>query len=100
MKKLIYLLAITLSFVNFSCASLFSNQSNGLCSCTCQACLNCTGKHHIPLTADQLAKQDSIKAEQEKPFDVIMIEPKKKDLDEERFGLDTGKESKELAAYD
>lgn len=66
MKKFIYLLAISLSFVNFSCASLFSNSANGLCNCTCPACLNCTGKHHIPLTVDQQAKQDSVKAEQEK----------------------------------
>ncbi len=48
----------------------------------------------------ELLRGDQIKAEQEKPFDVILIEPKKEDLDEERFGLDPSKESKELAAYD
>lgn len=48
----------------------------------------------------ELLRGDQIKAEQEKPFDVIVIEPKKNELDEERFGLDQSKESKELAAYD
>ena len=48
----------------------------------------------------ELLRGDQIKAEQEKPFDVILIESKKEDLDEERFGLDPSKESKELAAYD
>ncbi|MBR5974761.1 MAG: segregation/condensation protein A [Clostridiales bacterium] len=48
----------------------------------------------------ELLRGDQIKAEQEKPFDVILIEPKKKELDEERFGLDPSSESKELAVYD
>lgn len=48
----------------------------------------------------ELLRGDQIKAEQEKPFDVIMIETKRNELDEERFGLDQSKESKELAAYD
>ena len=48
----------------------------------------------------ELLRGDQIKAEQEKPFDVILIEPKKDKLDEERFGLDPTVESKELASYD
>lgn len=59
MKKIIYLLTFTLAFVNFSCASLFS--ANGTCNCTCDACVNCTGKH-APLSAEEKARQDSIKA--------------------------------------
>lgn len=61
MKKIIYLLAFSFAFVNLSCASLFS-ANNGTCTCTCAACINCTNKHHVPLTAAQLAKQDSINA--------------------------------------
>ncbi len=60
MKKFIYLLTFSLAIVNVSCASLFSAAS-GECSCTCPACLNCAHKHHA-LTAEQLAKQDSINA--------------------------------------
>ena len=48
----------------------------------------------------ELLRGDQIVADQEKPFDVIQIETKQKELDEERFGLDSSKESKELAAYD
>lgn len=48
----------------------------------------------------ELLRGDQIKAEQEKPFDVILIEPKKDTLDEERFGLNRTEETKELAAYD
>lgn len=66
MKKFIYLLTFTLAFVNLSCASLFSSLNNGTCSCTCAACINCTNKHHVTLTAEQLAKQDSINAEKAK----------------------------------
>lgn len=63
MKKIIYLLAFSFAFVNLSCASLFSSFNNGACTCTCAACINCTNKHHVPLTAAQLAKQDSINAQ-------------------------------------
>ncbi|MBO4926828.1 MAG: segregation/condensation protein A [Clostridiales bacterium] len=48
----------------------------------------------------ELLRGDQIKAEQEKPFDVILIEPKKKELDEARYGQGAEKENKELAAYD
>ena len=48
----------------------------------------------------ELLRGDQIKAEQEKPFDVILIEPKKQELDEERFGLDSSSDTKELAVYD
>lgn len=58
MKKIIYLLTISLAFVNLSCASLFSG-GDAACTCTCPACLNCAHKHHSPLT---YANQDSIKA--------------------------------------
>ncbi|MBR5638697.1 MAG: hypothetical protein IKW83_02925 [Muribaculaceae bacterium] len=60
MKKIIYLLTLSIAIVNVSCASLFS-AANGDCSCTCPACLNCAHKHHA-LTAEQLAKQDSLNA--------------------------------------
>ena len=59
MKKFIYLLTLPLAIVNISCASLFS-ASGGDCNCTCPACLNCVHKHHGPLSADMLARQDSI----------------------------------------
>lgn len=55
MKKFIYLLTFTIAFVNCSCsslASLFGGQ--GVCNCTCAACVNCTGKHHV-LTDEQKA---------------------------------------------
>jgi segregation and condensation protein A len=48
----------------------------------------------------ELLRGDQIVAEQEKPFDVIQIETKRDELNEERFGLDRNKDSKELAAYD
>lgn len=64
MKKFIYLLAFLLALVNFSCASLFSTE--GVCNCNCAACINCNNKHHVPLTAEQIAMQDSLKALQEK----------------------------------
>ncbi|MBP5491774.1 MAG: segregation/condensation protein A [Clostridiales bacterium] len=48
----------------------------------------------------ELLRGDQIKAEQEHPFDVILIEPKTDKLNEERFGLDRAEENKELAAYD
>jgi segregation and condensation protein A len=48
----------------------------------------------------ELLRGDQIVAEQEKPFDVIQIETKRDELNEERFGLDRSKESKEFAAYD
>lgn len=64
MKKIVYLLAFLLALVNFSCASLFS--TDGVCNCNCAACINCNNKHHLPLTAEQIAMQDSIKALQEK----------------------------------
>lgn len=60
MKKIIYLLTFSLAIVNVSCASLFS-ASGSDCNCTCPACLNCAHKHHGPLSADMLARQDSIK---------------------------------------
>lgn len=66
MKKFIYLLTCSLAFVNVSCASLFQSSSKGICNCTCEACLNCHNKHHVPLTAEQIARQDSIKAEKVK----------------------------------
>ena len=61
MKKSFYLLTFSLAIVNISCASLFS-AANGECSCTCPSCLNCAHKHHYSLTAEQIAKQDSLKA--------------------------------------
>ncbi len=61
MKKFIYLSAFMLTIVNLSCASLFST-ANGVCSCTCAACINCTGKHHVTLSPEQLAIQDSLRA--------------------------------------
>ncbi|MBO4496397.1 MAG: segregation/condensation protein A [Clostridiales bacterium] len=48
----------------------------------------------------ELLRGDQIVAEQDKPFDVILIEPKKDELDEERFGLNQNSDSKELRAYD
>ena len=48
MKKFIYLLAFSFAFVNYSCttlANLFGGA--GVCNCTCAACVNCTGKHHV-----------------------------------------------------
>jgi len=48
----------------------------------------------------ELLRGDQIVAEQDKPFDVIMIEPKKEELDQERFRLNRDEESKELSAYD
>ena len=48
----------------------------------------------------ELLRGDQIVAEQEKPFDVIEIETKRDNLDEERFGLNRTEESKELASYD
>ena len=61
MRKIVYLLTFTLAIVNISCASLFS-PPNGVCTCTCAACINCTGKHHVALTAEQIARQDSLNA--------------------------------------
>ena len=55
MKKFIYLLAFSFAFVNYSCttlANLFGGA--GVCNCTCAACVNCTGKHHV-LTEEQKA---------------------------------------------
>jgi len=48
----------------------------------------------------ELLRGDQIVAEQDQPFDVILIEPKKEELDEERFGLNRNEDSKELAAYE
>ncbi len=47
MKKFFYLLAFTFMLVNSSCSSFqsFLNGSDGVCNCTCSACVNCVTKH-------------------------------------------------------
>jgi len=62
MKLFIYLSAISFAFINVSCASLFSGSQNGVCNCTCAACVNCHNKYHTPLTFAQQARQDSLNA--------------------------------------
>ena len=71
MKKIIYLLTFSLAFVNFSCASLFSS-TNGVCNCTCEACINCTVKHNPSFYAEQKARQDSIKAHYDAELDSLL----------------------------
>ena len=57
MKKFIYLLALAMVFVNYSCASLASLfGGNGVCNCSCAACVNCTGKHRHVLSGEELAQ--------------------------------------------
>ncbi len=58
MKKSIYLLTILLSFVNCSCASLFSSAS-GVCNCTCEVCKDCKNKHKHLLSPEELAQYEA-----------------------------------------
>ena len=64
MKKIIYLLALSLAIINLSCASLFT-AGDGTCSCTCPACLNCAHKHHLHPNAKDSTKSASIKRDAE-----------------------------------
>ena len=58
MKKIIYLLTFAMVFVNYSCSSLGTlfGGANGVCNCTCAACVNCNNKHKHVLTGTEYAQ--------------------------------------------